>query len=70
MEGIQVSTLNAGSHTTRFRLLKAGGYMDTTTSAEVERSPNAFAQTGRYQIIIDLGAADYISSAGWEFSSK
>ncbi len=64
MEGIQVSTLNAGSHN-QISIIKVGGYIDTTTSAEVERSLNALLKQGRYQIIIDLGAVDYISSAGW-----
>ncbi len=64
MEGIQVSTYNTGSQN-QISVIKVGGYIDTTTSAEVERALNALLKQKRYQIIIDLGAVDYISSAGW-----
>jgi anti-sigma B factor antagonist len=64
MEGIQVSTYNTGSQN-QISVIKVGGYIDTTTSAEVERALNALIKQKRFQIIIDLGAVDYISSAGW-----
>ncbi|MGH1362326.1 MAG: STAS domain-containing protein [Calditrichia bacterium] len=64
MEGIQVSTEPAGSGS-QLSVIKVGGYIDTTTSSEVERSLNGLLKQGRYQIIIDLGNVDYISSAGW-----
>lgn len=64
MEGIQVSTEVAGSGN-QLSVIKVGGYIDTTTSSEVERALNGLLKQGRYQIIIDLGNVDYISSAGW-----
>ncbi len=64
MEGIQVSTQVAGSRG-QIAIIKVGGYIDTTTSSEVERALNSLLKQGRYQIIIDLGNVDYISSAGW-----
>lgn len=64
MEGIQVSTQFAGSQN-QISIIKVGGYIDTTTSSEVERELNALLKQRRYQIIIDLGNVDYISSAGW-----
>ncbi|RMF60170.1 MAG: anti-sigma factor antagonist [Calditrichaeota bacterium] len=64
MEGIQVSTQVAGSRN-QISIIKVGGYIDTTTSSEVERALNSMLKQGRYQIIIDLGNVDYISSAGW-----
>jgi anti-sigma B factor antagonist len=64
MEGIQVSTQAAGSNN-QVSIIKVGGYIDTTTSSEVERELNALLKQRRYQIIIDLGSVDYISSAGW-----
>lgn len=64
MEGIQVSTQTAGSQN-QISIIKVGGYIDTTTSSEVERALNNLLKQGRYQIIIDLGNVDYISSAGW-----
>ena len=64
MEGIQVTTQAAGSHN-QISMIKVGGYIDTTTSSEVERELNNLLKQRRYQIIIDLGNVDYISSAGW-----
>jgi anti-sigma B factor antagonist len=64
MEGIQVSTEVAGSEG-QVSIIKVGGYIDTTTSSEVERALNSLLKQGRYKIIIDLGNVDYISSAGW-----
>ncbi|GAB4333476.1 MAG: hypothetical protein Kow0037_11680 [Calditrichia bacterium] len=64
MEGIQVSTQVAGSQN-QISIIKVGGFIDTTTSAEVERALNSLLKQGRYNVIIDLGNVDYISSAGW-----
>jgi len=41
------------------------GYVDTTTSVELEESLKRLLRKGRYNIIIDLGDVNYISSAGW-----
>lgn len=64
MEGIQVSTEVAGSEN-QISVIKVGGYIDTTTSSEVERALNSILKQGHYKIVIDLGNVDYISSAGW-----
>lgn len=64
MEGIQVSTQTAGNQA-QISIIKVGGYIDTTTSSEVERALNSLLKQGRFKIIIDLGNVDYISSAGW-----
>ncbi len=64
MEGIQVSTEVAGKQN-QISIIKVGGFIDTTTSSEVERALNSLLKQGRYNIIIDLGNVDYISSAGW-----
>ncbi len=64
MEGIQVSTHVAGSQN-QISVIKVGGYIDTTTSSEVERALNSLLKQKRYDIIIDLSNVDYISSAGW-----
>lgn len=64
MEGIQVSAAVGGSRS-QISIIKVGGYIDTTTSSEVERALNGLLKQGRFQIIIDLGNVDYISSAGW-----
>jgi anti-anti-sigma factor len=64
MEGIQVSTETRGSQN-QISLIKVGGFIDTTTSSEVERALHNLLKQNRYNIIIDLGNVDYISSAGW-----
>ncbi len=64
MEGIQVSTEVAG-HGNQVSIIRVGGYIDTTTSSEVERALMGLLKQERYKIIIDLGNVDYISSAGW-----
>ena len=64
MEGIQVSVERAGVNN-NIAVIKVGGYIDTTTSAELEHSLDSLLKAGMYKIIIDLGNVDYISSAGW-----
>jgi anti-sigma B factor antagonist len=64
MEGIQVSTEVRGNQN-QISVIKVGGFIDTTTSSEVERALNSLLKQNRYNIIIDLGNVDYISSAGW-----
>ncbi|MGD9486648.1 MAG: STAS domain-containing protein [Calditrichaceae bacterium] len=64
MEGIQVSTEIAGSRN-HISIIKVGGYIDTTTSSELERALDSLLRQGRFFIIVDLGNVDYISSAGW-----
>jgi len=64
MEGIQVSVSLTGANN-NISVIKVGGYIDTTTSAEVERALDSILRDGRNKVIIDLGNVDYISSAGW-----
>ena len=64
MEGIQVSVKRVGARN-HISVIKVGGYIDTTTSAELERSLESLLRSGSYNIIVDLGEVDYISSAGW-----
>lgn len=64
MEGIQVSLERVGP-SQNISVIKVGGYIDTTTSAELEHSLSTLLKENNYNIIIDLGNVDYISSAGW-----
>jgi anti-sigma B factor antagonist len=64
MEGIQVSVEKVGAQGD-CSVIRVGGYIDTTTSAELERALDSLLKTGVVHIIIDLGNVDYISSAGW-----
>ncbi len=64
MEGIQVSVERTGTNS-NIAVIKVGGYIDTTTSAELEHALDSLLKAGIFKIIIDLGNVDYISSAGW-----
>ncbi|MDZ7271756.1 MAG: STAS domain-containing protein [candidate division KSB1 bacterium] len=64
MEGIQLSVERPISRDD-IAIIKVGGYIDTTTSSELEHSLTSLLKAGSYNIIIDLANVDYISSAGW-----
>lgn len=64
MEGIQVSVDKAGVRHD-ISVIRVGGYIDTTTSSELERALDSLLKAGVCRVIIDLGNVDYISSAGW-----
>lgn len=64
MEGIQLSVKQAGVDN-NISIIKVGGYIDTTTSAELEHSLGQLLDSNKFKIIIDLKNVDYISSAGW-----
>jgi anti-sigma B factor antagonist len=64
MEGIQLSVEKTG-YRNSISIIKVGGYIDTTTSSELEHALNTLLKAGSYNIIIDLGNVDYVSSAGW-----
>jgi anti-sigma B factor antagonist len=46
-------------------IISVKGYVDTTTSTELEESLKRLLRKGRYDIVIDLTDVNYISSAGW-----
>jgi anti-sigma B factor antagonist len=46
-------------------IVSVKGFIDTTTSNELEASIKRLLGKQRYDIIVDLGGVDYISSAGW-----
>ncbi|MCR4440200.1 MAG: STAS domain-containing protein [bacterium] len=64
MEGIQLSVEKPSSRDD-IAIIKVGGYIDTTTSAELEHSLSSLLKAGTYNVIIELANVDYISSAGW-----
>jgi anti-sigma B factor antagonist len=61
MDGIKID-LNemAGVKTLRIQ-----GFIDTTTSPDLEKALAALLKEKSFKIIIDLSGVDYISSAGW-----
>lgn len=64
MEGIQLSVEKTGTKNS-ISIIKVGGYIDTTTSSELEHALSSLLKAGSNNIIIDLGNVDYVSSAGW-----
>ena len=46
-------------------VLRVSGYVDTTTSPDLERRLQALLREQRFHIVVDLAAVEYISSAGW-----
>jgi anti-sigma B factor antagonist len=64
MDGIQVSVEKVGPQSD-ISIIRVGGYIDTTTSSELERALDSLLKAGIVRVIIDLGNVDYISSAGW-----
>lgn len=46
-------------------VISVGGYIDTTTSGELEESLKRLLKQGQFDIVVDLGGVNYISSAGW-----
>ena len=61
MEGIQLKVENNNN----VSIIKVGGYIDTTTSSELEHHLTKLLERGSFNIVIDLGNVDYVSSAGW-----
>ena len=64
MEGIQVSVEKLEPQSD-ISIIRVGGYIDTTTSSELERALDSLLKAGVFRVVIDLGNVDYISSAGW-----
>jgi anti-anti-sigma factor len=64
MKGIDVYVEEAVSNR-GVSVLRVSGYVDTTTSPELERRLQALLRDKRYHIVVDLTRVEYISSAGW-----
>lgn len=64
MEGINIQTYSVGA-LKDIALLKAYGYIDTNTSPELQKLLSQVIEKGIVQFIIDMGAVQYVSSAGW-----
>ena len=46
-------------------ILRVSGYVDTTTSPDLERRLQALLTERRFHVVVDLSRVEYISSAGW-----
>ncbi|HEQ98203.1 MAG TPA: anti-sigma factor antagonist [candidate division Zixibacteria bacterium] len=64
MDEIKIS-LDAGGADGEVSVVRVDGVVDTITSSELEKVMNSLMDQSRYNIVVDLGGVDYISSAGW-----
>jgi anti-sigma B factor antagonist len=64
MRGIDVIVEEAGAQG-EIAVVRVSGYVDTTTSHELEKKVNGILERRIYNIVIDLSGVDYVSSAGW-----
>ena len=64
MKGIDVYVEEAAQNR-GVSLLRVSGYVDTTTSPDLERRLQALLREKRYHVVVDLTRVEYISSAGW-----
>ncbi len=64
MDEIKIS-LDATGSNGEISVVRVDGVIDTMTSSELEKVMSSLMERSRYNIIIDLGGVDYISSAGW-----
>lgn len=64
MKGIDVYVEEAAQNQ-GVSVLRVSGYVDTTTSPDLERRLQALLREKRYHIVVDLAGVEYISSAGW-----
>jgi len=54
-----------GEYDGSISVLQVKGYLDTTTSSELDRAIKGLFEAEHYHIIVDLAEVEYISSMGW-----
>ncbi|HEX9653747.1 MAG TPA: STAS domain-containing protein [bacterium] len=64
MATLQTATGPAASRKS-ITVIKVGGYLDFTTSDEIDRVIDRCVRGSNHKIIVDLAEVDYISSRGW-----
>lgn len=64
VDGIVV-TVTKARQSSNIVILKVSGYLDTTTSGELEHALTGLVENESYRIVMDLSGVTYISSAGW-----
>jgi anti-sigma B factor antagonist len=64
MEGIEITNYQVGVNRD-IALLKVRGFIDTTTSPDLQKTIAQTIEDGVFQFVIDLGTVHYVSSAGW-----
>jgi len=64
MSDIRISLDSSGPRG-EISVVRVDGVIDTMTATDLEKVMNSLLERNRYNVIIDLGGVDYISSAGW-----
>jgi anti-sigma B factor antagonist len=64
MEGIDIKIDRIGA-LRDIALFRINGYVDTTTSPELQKSLTQSIDSGLSQYVIDMSSVHYVSSAGW-----
>ncbi len=64
MSDIKISLDSSGPNN-EISVVRVDGVIDTMTATDLEKVMNSLLERHRYNIVIDLGGVDYISSAGW-----
>lgn len=64
MEGIDIKIDRIGA-LRDIALFRVNGYVDTTTSPELQKSLTQSIDSGLRQYIVDMSSVHYVSSAGW-----
>ncbi len=64
MSDIKIS-LDSSGPKGEISIVRVDGVIDTMTATDLEKVMNSLLERRRYNVIIDLGGVDYISSAGW-----
>jgi anti-sigma B factor antagonist len=63
MSDIKISLDTSGSGA--ISIVRVDGVIDTMTAPELEKVMNSLLEQKKFDVIVDLGGVDYISSAGW-----
>jgi anti-sigma B factor antagonist len=63
MSDIKISLDSSGAGS--ISIVRVDGVIDTMTAPELEKVMNSLLEQRKYNVIVDLGGVDYISSAGW-----
>lgn len=64
MNDINIKCSTAGEND-EISVITVKGYLDTTTSVELEEALKDLLKRDNYRIVVDLSGVNYISSAGW-----
>jgi anti-sigma B factor antagonist len=63
-QGIGIKTSRVGA-TGNVTMVRVQGFVDTNTCLELRKTISQIIEQGQFNLVIDLGAVNYVSSAGW-----